>query len=217
MADGNWKATQVAPELDNGVLYYSNTSQDHEDFTLTFQSLLTPATYFRAPSHSCTPEKLKQSPAYFDASRLEVSQHWATSKDGTQVPYYIVTPVDMETDGTNPTLLYGYGGFEISMRPWYNGTLGKGWMERGGVYVLANIRGGGEFEPSWHQASLKTNRNKTYEDFFAIAEDLIKTKVTSPATSASKAAVMAVSLPEWLLPSARNSSTPWSAKSPCST
>ena len=86
----------------------------------------------------------------------------------------------METDGSNPTLLYGYGGFEISLTPAYSGGIGKGWLERGGVYVVANIRGGGEYGPRWHQAALKANRHKAYEDFAAVAQDLVVRKITSP-------------------------------------
>ena len=126
------------------------------------------------------PEHLKTTPAYFDASKYEVAQHFATSKDGTRVPYFIVQPKGQKADGSNPTLLYGYGGFEISMTPGYSGTIGKGWLEQGGTYVVANIRGGGEYGPRWHQAALKQNRHKAYEDFAAVAEDLIARKVTSP-------------------------------------
>lgn len=122
---------------------------------------------------------MKQLPAFFNAAGLEVSQHEAISKDGTRVPYFQVARKGLALDGTAPTLLYGYGGFEISMTPSYNGGRGAAWLERGGVYVLANIRGGGEFGPAWHQAALKANRQRAYDDFIAIAEDLIKRKVTS--------------------------------------
>ncbi len=86
----------------------------------------------------------------------------------------------MKLDGSNPTLLYGYGGFEISLTPGYSAGVGKGWLEQGGVYVVGNIRGGGEYGPRWHQAALKQNRNRAYEDFAAVAEDLIARKITSP-------------------------------------
>ena len=119
-------------------------------------------------------------PSRFDASRLLVDQHEAVSKDGTKVPYFVVRPKDLKLDGTAPTLLYGYGGFQISMTPAYSGTLGKLWLENGGVYVLANIRGGGEFGPAWHQAGLKTKRQLIYDDFIAVAEDLIERRITSP-------------------------------------
>ena len=107
--------------------------------------------------------KLKQLPEQYNSSGLIVEQRMATSKDGTEIPYFIVMKEGMELTGKNPTLLYGYGGFEISLGPHYVATSGLAWLERGGVYVEANIRGGGEFGPSWHQAALKANRNKAYE------------------------------------------------------
>lgn len=127
------------------------------------------------------PEVLKSNPVFFDASRDVIEQHFATSKDGTRVPYFLVRPKDLAFDGKAPTLLYGYGGFEVSMTPTYSGALGKGWLEKGGVYVLANIRGGGEYGPRWHQAALKANRHKAYEDFAAVADDLVARNITSPA------------------------------------
>ena len=102
------------------------------------------------------------------------------SKDGTRVPYFEVAPKSLVHDGTNPTLIYGYGGFEISMLPSYRPAVGAAWLEKGGVYVVANIRGGGEFGPRWHQSALKANRYKAYDDFIAVALDLIERKVTSP-------------------------------------
>ena len=126
------------------------------------------------------PEVLKSNPVFFDGSKDVIEQHFATSKDGTQVPYFLVRPKDLKFDGKTPTLLYGYGGFEISLTPSYSGAIGKGWLEKGGVYVLANIRGGGEYGPRWHQAALKANRHKAYEDFAAIADDLVARKITSP-------------------------------------
>ena len=125
------------------------------------------------------PEVLKTSPAFFDAEGVSIAQHFATSADGTRVPYFQVGPADIPEGGL-PTLLYGYGGFEISLTPGYSAYAGIGWLERGGVYVLANIRGGGEYGPRWHQAALKANRHKAYEDFAAIGEDLVARGVTTP-------------------------------------
>ena len=125
------------------------------------------------------PEKLKSNPVFFNSADMVVSQEFATSKDGTKIPYFIVRNKNTPMNGKNPTLLYGYGGFEVSMTPGYSGWLGKGWLEKGGVYVLANIRGGGEYGPAWHQAVVKENRHKVYEDFSAVAKDLIANKVTS--------------------------------------
>jgi len=102
------------------------------------------------------------------------------SKDGTRIPYFIVHKKSLKKDGKNPTVLYGYGGFELPSTPRYSGVIGKSWLERGGVFVLANIRGGGEFGPAWHEAARKENRQRSYDDFIAVAESLIKTKVTSP-------------------------------------
>ncbi len=122
---------------------------------------------------------LKRGPAFFDASGLEVQQFFVSSKDGTRVPYFQVGARDLKLDGTHPTLLYGYGGFELSQRPRYNAVVGSQWLARGGVYVVANIRGGGEYGPRWHQAALKANRPRAYEDFAAVAEDLVRRGVTT--------------------------------------
>ena len=118
-------------------------------------------------------------PPRFDASKHMVEQLWATSKDGTKVPYFVVRLKDLKFDETAPTLLYAYGGFLVSQTPAYAAVVGKLWLERGGVYVVANIRGGGEFGPRWHNAGLKLKRMAVYEDFFAVSEDLIARKITS--------------------------------------
>lgn len=146
---------------------------------LTATDFLTPTTLSIAEIGR-QPEVLKSNPVFFDGSKDVIEQHFATSKDGTRVPYFLVRPKDLKFDGKAPTLLYGYGGFEISMTPAYSGAIGKGWLEKGGVYVLANIRGGGEYGPRWHQAALKANRHKAYEDFAAIADDLVARRITSP-------------------------------------
>jgi prolyl oligopeptidase len=125
------------------------------------------------------PEKLKELPAFYDASGLEISQHFATSQDGTKIPYFMVSKKNLVLDGSHPTLLYGYGGFEISLTPNYSAGVGRAWTSQGGVYVVANIRGGGEYGPRWHQAALKANRLRAYEDFAAVAKDLVERKVTS--------------------------------------
>ncbi len=155
-------------------------SDESDEYFLNVSGFLSPASlmYGRVGQ---APEKLKQQPAFFDASGLEVSQHFATSKDGTRVPYFQVAPKGMPLDSARPTLLYGYGGFEISETPAYRAAVGRGWLSQGGVYVVANIRGGGEYGPKWHQAALKQNRLRAYEDFAAVAEDLTTRKVTSPA------------------------------------
>ena len=125
-------------------------------------------------------EVLKSRPTFYDATGMRVEQRFAKSKDGTRVPYFVIWPKAATADGNNPTLLYGYGGFEVPMLPFYSGGVGRAWTGQGGVYVLANIRGGGEFGPAWHQAAVKASKQNSYDDFAAVAEDLIASKVTSP-------------------------------------
>jgi prolyl oligopeptidase len=153
---------------------------ESDDYFLTSSNYLMPSNLALGTIGKSTLEILKSGPKFFDADGLEISQHEATSKDGTKVPYFQVSRKGMKLDGTNPTLLYGYGGFEISLTPGYQPLTGAAWLERGGVYVVANIRGGGEFGPQWHQAALKANRHKAYEDFAAVADDLVRRGVTSP-------------------------------------
>jgi prolyl oligopeptidase len=124
--------------------------------------------------------EVKRLPEQFEAKNLVVDQHEATSRDGTKIPYFVVRPRNLTLNGANPTLLYAYGGFEIPMTPGYSGVNGAAWLERGGVYVVANIRGGGEFGPAWHRAALKENRQRAYDDFIAVAEDLVARRITSP-------------------------------------
>jgi prolyl oligopeptidase len=155
--------------------------EDSDAYFMTVADYLTPTSLYLGEVGKGAPEKLKGLPAFFDKSGLEVTQREATSADGTRVPYFMVSRKDLALDGDNPTLLYGYGGFEVPMLPGYSAGVGAAWLEKGGVYVVANIRGGGEFGPKWHQAALKANRNKAYEDFAAVAKDLIDRKVTRPA------------------------------------
>ncbi len=153
---------------------------DSDDYFLNTAGFLTPSTLAMGTADGGPAETLKRLPALFDATGLAVSQHEAVSKDGTRIPYFQVDRADLALDGSNPTLLTGYGGFQLPRRPEYNPVVGAAWLEKGGVYVLANIRGGGEFGPKWHRAALKANRHKAYEDFIAVAEDLVRRKVTSP-------------------------------------
>jgi len=149
-----------------------------DEYWLTLTDYLTPSTLYWAKAGTDTREKLKSLPAFFDSAPFKVEQFQATSKDGEKIPYFVIMRKDAKLDSTNPTLLYGYGGFEISQLPSYSGAIGNGWQ--GGVYVVANIRGGGEFGPRWHQAGLKANRQKVYDDFIAVAEDLVAKKISSP-------------------------------------
>jgi prolyl oligopeptidase len=151
----------------------------NDDYFFLEEGFTTPNTLSFGNTFKPNRERLKSSPDFFQAKGLEVTQHFATSKDGTKVPYFQVSRQGLALDGTTPTLLEGYGGFEVSMTPGYLSDVGPAWIERGGVYVMANIRGGGEYGPAWHQSALKQNRQKAYDDFAAIAEDLIARKVTS--------------------------------------
>jgi prolyl oligopeptidase len=180
-AAGGWKREPMPGAPAFATVSANAIDPDESDeFFLTVTGYLAP-TMLQYARVGEPPQKVKEMPAFFDASGLEVSQHFATSKDGTRVPYFQVSPKGMPLDGTRPTLLYGYGGFEISMTPTYNPSVGRGWLTRGGVYVVANIRGGGEYGPRWHQAALREKRLRAYEDFAAVAEDLVARKVTSPA------------------------------------
>ncbi|RDZ27378.1 prolyl oligopeptidase family serine peptidase [Lysobacter silvisoli] len=177
---GEWQRAEFVGAPAFGSIGVSAVDDDHnDDVWLTATDYLTPSTLSLATLGQ-KPETLKTMPTFFDGSGDTIEQHFATSKDGTKVPYFIVRPKGLKYDGTAPTLLYGYGGFEVSMTPGYSGSVGKGWLEKGGVYVVANIRGGGEYGPRWHQAALKANRHRAYEDFAAVAQDLIARKVTSP-------------------------------------
>ncbi|WP_284616520.1 prolyl oligopeptidase family serine peptidase [Aquabacterium humicola] len=149
-----------------------------EAYWVTHTSLLAPDTLYLADTARDQLQRTKALPAFFDADGARVEQRFAVSKDGTRVPYFIVWPKGAKADGDNPTLLYGYGGFEIAQLPRYLPTYGSAWVAKGGVFVIANIRGGGEYGPAWHQAAIKANKQKSYDDFAAVAEDLAATKVT---------------------------------------
>jgi prolyl oligopeptidase len=140
---------------------------------------LNPSSLWLADAATGAVDQVKSIPAKFDATGMTVDQHEARSADGTMIPYFVVHKADMPLDGSNPTLLYGYGGFESSLLPGYSATVGKLWLERGGVYVIANTRGGGEFGPRWHEAALQQNRQRAHEDFQAVALDLIARDITS--------------------------------------
>ena len=156
-------------------------ANNSNDYWLTVRDYITPNTLYTGSIGLETPPvELKKLPEFFDANNLVVNQHFATSKDGTKVPYFEVARSDVDLDGENPTLLYGYGGFEVSLLPSYSASVGTAWLAKGGVYVVANIRGGGEYGPTWHQAALKENRHRAYEDFAAVGEDLVGRGVTRP-------------------------------------
>jgi prolyl oligopeptidase len=178
---GAWTRTPLAGLPEFGTIRASAVdARESDDYWLTTQGFLTPNGLELGTAGGGAPERLKQTPAFFATRGLTVSQHEAVSRDGTRVPYFQVGPEGLRLEAKAPTLLHGYGGFELSEVPTYSGLRGRGWLERGGVLVVANIRGGGEFGPQWHQAALKTKRGRAYEDFIAVAEDLIRRRVTSP-------------------------------------
>ena len=157
-----------------------STSTSTNSFFFRYASFLQPTTLCLAQDDG-TVRELRRMPATFDAANFVTEQREATSSDGTRIPFFIVRPREMRWDGSNPTLLYAYGGFELSSTPVYGTAVGPAWIARGGVYVVANVRGGGEFGPAWHDAGIKANRQRVYDDFIAVAEELIRLGVTSPA------------------------------------
>ncbi len=178
--EGSWQGERVdLPELGSVAIISGDDLSDK--VFLGYSDFLTPTTlYYFDPADSSKVREIARQPSYFDSSGLIVEQKETTSKDGTSIPYFIVRPAEMVYDGTAPTILYGYGGFRVSQTPSYSGGIGRAWLARGGVYVVANLRGGGEFGPEWHAAALKENRWRSYEDYIAVAEDLIESGVTSP-------------------------------------
>ncbi|MEY4753003.1 MAG: hypothetical protein RJA44_678, partial [Pseudomonadota bacterium] len=187
---GHWQRRPLAlpgpGTLGVGALFDPHQPDDAlaEQVWISYTDFLTPDSLMLARIGAVEAEDrletLKARPRYFDASGMRAEQCWASSADGTQVPYFVVWPQGAKPDGDNPTLLYGYGGFEVSMQPWYSGGFGQAWFERGGVLVVANIRGGGEFGPRWHQGAILQHKQRSYDDFIAIAEDLIRRGVTRP-------------------------------------
>ena len=162
-----------------GSIRLGSSSTDANHFFFTYTDFLTPSSLYLVDK-SFELRKMKSTPAWFETAGMRVKQNEAVSKDGTKIPYFVVTPKGFKANGRNPTLLGGYGGFEISSLPRYSGTIGSSWVEKGGVYVLANIRGGGEFGPKWHQAAMQEKHQTNFDDFIAVAEDLIARKITSP-------------------------------------
>jgi prolyl oligopeptidase len=175
-AGGTWSETQL-PLPAGGSTHIVSTNDFGPQVQLRFESYTTPTTlYADAGDGRLTP--IKSLPARFDASQLETSQYFATSKDGTRVPYFVTRA--QRLTGPAPTVLYGYGGFEIALTPSYSPGFGMLWLTRGGVLVVANIRGGGEYGPAWHQAALLANRQKAYDDFQAVAADIVSRGITTP-------------------------------------
>ena len=174
-----WTATKL--DLPDNLALGFGSSDDQSDLTFAYSAgFTTPSALYLIDAAKGSVEQIKTLPAKFDASNMEVEQLEATSTDGTKIPYFIVHKKGLPYDGTTPTILNAYGGFQSSSTPFYSGTTGKLWLERGGAFVLANIRGGGEFGPAWHEAGLGVKRQIIYDDFAAVAQDLIARKITSP-------------------------------------
>lgn len=175
--DGKWTGEAI-PVPEFGTIVLASSDDQSNDWFFAFTNPVTPTTLYYSDGKEI--KAIRKQKDYFDASGAKVDQFEAISKDGTKIPYFIVHPADMAFEGSNPTLVYGYGGFNSSTRPQYSSITGLGWIEKGGIYVIANIRGGGEFGPAWHQSALREKRQNAYDDFFAVAEDLVKRNITSP-------------------------------------
>jgi prolyl oligopeptidase len=175
-ADLSWSAAAL-PLPAGGSTHIVSTNSFGPEAFFRFESFIAPTTLYADPGdgHAIA---LKSLPARFDASNLMTEQFFATSADGTRIPYFVTRPKNLS--GPAPTVLYGYGGFEVSETPSYSANFGMLWLSRGGVFVLANIRGGGEYGPAWHQAALLGNRQKAYDDFQAVAQDIEKRGITTP-------------------------------------
>jgi prolyl oligopeptidase len=175
-ADHSWSAAAL-PLPAGGSTHIVSTNTYGPEAFFRFESFIAPTTLYADPGDG-HPIALKSLPARFDASNLMTEQFFATSADGTRIPYFVTRPKNLS--GPAPTVLYGYGGFEVSETPSYSANFGMLWLSRGGVFVLANIRGGGEYGPAWHQAALLGNRQKAYDDFQAVAQDIEKRGITTP-------------------------------------
>ena len=184
--EGRWDRKAV-DFPDNGSLEITSTDDATGNFFARYESFTSPPALYYVASKDWQPQKVKSQAPSFDGSKYQTEQYFATSADGTRVPYFVVLPKGAKLDGNTPTHIFSYGGFRNALTPSYSGSYenlygayGKLWLDRGGIFVLANIRGGGEFGPAWHAAALKENRPRAFEDFEAVAEDLFKRNITSP-------------------------------------
>ena len=176
--DGAWTSQRIGlPE--NATVGVATASDETDQIMFTSTDFLSPGTYYYA-ENGVDLEVVKESPERFDAAGMEIEQFEATSPDGTKIPYFLVKPKGMAMDGSTPVLMGGYGGFQVPRLPSYLGSTGKMWLERGNAYVLANIRGGGEFGPNWHQSAIRENKQRTWDDFIAVGRDLVARGITSP-------------------------------------
>ena len=173
----NWSESEIR-SFGNAALSISSIDEWDEHLFISAESFTEPTSLYYSDANKDF-IKIKSLKEKFDPDKYRVEQLYATSADGTQIPYFQVSNVSMEKNSSNPTLLYGYGGFQIPLTPSYLGSFARQWLDNGGVYVIANIRGGGEFGPKWHQSALKQNRQRAYDDFIAVGEALIANKITS--------------------------------------
>lgn len=179
--DGGWRTREIELRGQGAARVHPVDPEVSDEFWLTYEDFLTPSTLALGRARTAATEALKSLPSFFDAEGLKVEQRFTVAKDGAKVPYFVVGRAGASgtLGGPAPALLYGYGGFEVTMEPWYSGSFGRAWLARGGVFVLANIRGGGEFGPAWHQAALKHRRQVAFDDFIAVAEALVREGVTT--------------------------------------
>jgi prolyl oligopeptidase len=177
--DGAWRSTEVALPR-NATIGIAAASDQDEQAMFSVTDYLNPTRLYHYDAAGGELATLKTTPPRFNASNHIVEQFEAPSRDGTRVPYFVIRPRDMPMDGSTPTLLYGYGGFQSSQVPNYSGTMGRLWLEQGNAYVVANLRGGGEFGPQWHQTAQLANKQRTWDDYIAVAEDVIRRRITSP-------------------------------------
>jgi prolyl oligopeptidase len=178
-ANGRWTSRPIRLPA-NATIGVAAASDESNEALFTVTDYLTPTALWYYNGDRGALETLKTTPARFNAATHMVEQFEATSRDGTKVPYFLVRPRNMRMDGSTPTLLYGYGGFQVSQVPNYNANMGALWLEQGNAYVVANLRGGGEFGPTWHQTAQLANKQRTWDDYIAVAEDLIRRRITSP-------------------------------------
>lgn len=177
--DEGWQRHSLGvPDL--GTLSVVTTDDRSDRFFYNYTGFLTPSRLYEADAMADSHQAIRSEPEWFDSQGMEVVQHHAISADGERIPYFVIKPRGFEANGKNPTLIGAYGGFEVARTPFYSGLIGNSWLNHGGVYVLANIRGGGEFGPRWHQAALRENRQRAFDDLIAVSEDVIKRGITSP-------------------------------------
>ncbi|MFT9179416.1 MAG: prolyl oligopeptidase family serine peptidase [Zymomonas mobilis] len=178
-ANNQWTA-ETLPLPDKLAIELGSSDSQSDRAFIEVSGFVTPSTLYLADTAQDKIESVKALPPQFDASKDVVEQLEATSTDGTKIPYFVVHRKNIKYDSTTPTLMTAYGGFQVSNTPYYSASIGKLWLEKGGAFVLANIRGGGEFGPAWHEAGLGTKRQIIYDDFASVAKDLIARKITSP-------------------------------------